>query len=462
MTSAAPTTRQERIYGIDVLRGVALLGILMANIEDFGIPEGAHDIPIGMPKAAFIGPHAHLHLVIVTLKWLFIEGKMRAIFSMLFGAGVIMLTTRAERRRADADIADVYFRRNMWLTAFGFLHGWLIWSGDILFYYGLTALLFLYPCRTLGAKTLVLAGMFVSLVPTPIATFAYLGALHDFSLAKQIAVIDADRRAGHALTPDQLHVQQQWAARVDSHVITPQTIETSMSAARAPYVAGAAERFDALYVGPRVAVTNLFALLETLGAMLIGMGLFKAGFLTGERSYRTYAWTAAVGFLGSAPLYVLGMWKAYASGFDFLTIERWLYAPYFLTRMAGALAIVSVLLIIIKRGALRGLQALLAAVGRTALTNYLLTSVLCQFIFLWGPWKLYGKLEYYQLNFIVFGVWALNLGVSALWLRAFECGPVEWVWRSLTYVKAQPILRGWREPTPRTMPRASMAGAVDA
>jgi uncharacterized protein len=94
-----------------------------------------------------------------------------------------------------------------------------------------------------------------------------------------------------------------------------------------------------------------------------------------------------------------------------------------------------------KSGVLRSLQRAFAAVGQTALTNYLLTTVLCQFIFIWGPWKLYGKLEYYQLEYVVFLVWATNLIVSPIWLRIFQFGPAEWMWRSLTYVKLQPMLK---------------------
>jgi uncharacterized protein len=163
--------------------------------------------------------------------------------------------------------------------------------------------------------------------------------------------------------------------------------------------------------------------------------------LTAESSYATYAWTATIGFLFSAPLYVFGILKAYASGFFFLDIYKWIYMPYYFTREAGALAIAAVVMIAIKSGALRPLQRALAAVGQTALTNYLLTTVICQFIFIWGPWKLYGKLEYYQLTYVMFFVWAINLIVSPIWLRMFQFGPVEWLWRSLTYVKLQPMLK---------------------
>ena len=440
-TLKQPTTSRERVLSIDVLRGFALLGILMMNIDDFGTPEAAHDIPIGMPKPAFVGPHAHLNLVILILKWVFFEGKMRAIFSMLFGAGVVLMTTRAEKRGTGGQIADIYLRRNMWLMLLGLLHGCLLWAGDILFLYALTALLVLYPLRKLNAKTLVLTGSFISLVlGTCVLLMQYLPVVDDISLHRKAALVAADRQAGRAITPEQQKIEAQWTQLVNKHKITEAGIQEELASAHGSYWKGVEGRLH-FYIGPRSALRYFMALIESTGAIMIGMGLFKAGFLTAESSYTTYAWTASIGFLLSAPLYIFGFLKAYASGFFFLDIDKWLFVPYYLTRESGALAIAAMVMIAAKSGVLRALQRALAAVGQTALTNYLLTTVLCQFIFIWGPWKLYGKLEYYQLEYVVFLVWAANLIVSPIWLRIFQFGPAEWMWRSLTYVKLQPMLK---------------------
>jgi len=195
---------------------------------------------------------------------------------------------------------------------------------------------------------------------------------------------------------------------------------------------------------------------DNLSAMLIGMGLMRMGFLTGELPYLSYVLTVLIGFAISLPVYVVGLAKSVASQLDFITLEEWLFAPYYLTREAGMLAIAALLIIVIKGGHLRRAQRALAAVGQTALTNYLMTSILCQTLFLWGPWKLYGRLEYYQLNFVIAAVWAVNLTFSTLWLRSFAFGPVEWVWRRLTYLRREPL----RLPTrrPRRVDFASDAG----
>ena len=435
-TVHGPITQQQRISSIDVLRGVGVLGILVMNIDDFGIPEAFHDIPIGSPIDNLFGPHAHLNLLVLIFKWVFFEGKMRGLFSMLFGAGVILMTSRAEQRGADKQIADIYLRRNMLLVLFGFLHGCLIWQGDILFLYGMAGLLFLYPCRHMKPKTLLLLGGLLALPVCTYFTFIYSGGAHDFSMSRQAAVISAREQAGQPISAQDKKIEQAWHTRLESQRVTPETIRAAMATAREGYVQSVYTRLQ-MFFGPKAAFINFFFTIEALSAMLIGMALFKIGFLTGEMPYATYAWTALVGFTIYVPITVAGILTTYASGFDFLTDETWIFGPYFFNRAVGMIAITSLLVMAIKSRVLPGLQRRLAAVGKTALSNYLFTSLLCQFLFVWGPWKLYGKLQYYQLNYIVVAIWFLNLTISPLWLRYFEFGPFEWVWRSLTYLKPQ-------------------------
>ena len=137
-----PLASRERIAIIDILRGIALLGILLMNIDDFVGPEGwLHDFPLGLAHPAFVGWHAMLDKAILALKWTFFEGKMRALFGLLFGASTVLLLQRIEQRAGAEKAADVFHRRNMWLIGFGLLHGLVIWNGDILLTYGVIALL---------------------------------------------------------------------------------------------------------------------------------------------------------------------------------------------------------------------------------------------------------------------------------------------------------------------------------
>jgi uncharacterized protein len=158
----APVAAAARLPSLDVLRGFALLGILMANIQDFASPTGIlHDVPLDVVSQS--GPHHALDVAVMTVQWLFIEGKMRALFGLLFGAGTVLLLERLEERSGAKLAADIFHRRSIWLLALGILHGSLIWSGDILLFYGSLALLALYPLRHVGARFLVGIGLALSL-----------------------------------------------------------------------------------------------------------------------------------------------------------------------------------------------------------------------------------------------------------------------------------------------------------
>jgi uncharacterized protein len=430
----APLGKGRRIASLDVLRGFALLGILVLNIDDFSGPESLHDIPVGVAKAAFVGWHAHLDLTILTIKWMFFEGKMRALFATLFGAGCVLLTERIERRKPEA-AADIFLRRSMWLALFGLIHGTLIWDGDILFDYGLSALLLLYPLRHVAAKKLIGVGLAIALIggTLGIANFSYEpAALHDSELQEQAV---AAVKAGATLTTGQKAALASASAR-----------EAKARAAVAERVALAHQGYWAVLP----VQANGFAeftyqflrtgwMAEIAGMLMFGMGLYKTGYLSAQKAPRVYATTAAVGYAISIPVVLVGIYHARLAGFSNAAAVKWMYLPYGLQQIPAMLANASVVLFIVSKGWLQPLQRALGAVGRTAFSNYIGTSLLCQFVFTWGPWHLYGTLDYYQQIYVVAAVWMLNIVASMLWLHNFAYGPLEWVWRSLTYWQVQPF-----------------------
>ncbi len=190
---------------------------------------------------------------------------------------------------------------------------------------------------------------------------------------------------------------------------------------------------------------------EIAGMMIFGMGLFKTGFLSGSKSPRLYATTAALGYTISVPLVLIGVHQASLRGFSPAAALQWMYLPYGLQQIPAMIGNASLLLFLVRMGWLQWLQRALGAVGRTAFTSYIGTSLLCQFLFIWGPWHLYGTLEYYQQLYVVAGVWLVNLLASTLWLSHFAYGPLEWVWRSLTYWRAQPFRLEARETAARPL-----------
>lgn len=429
-----PVQREDRISAIDVLRGFALLGILVMNIDSFGSIESSHDIPT---IESFYGPHGYLNFAVLLFQWLFFEGKIRGIFSMLFGAGVLLLTTRAEKRGAAASVADVYTRRNMLLALFGLLHGIFIWDGDILFDYGLCALLYLYPARKLKATALITIGVVVSLTLGTFTLMGFTNSFENLSLGHQIRLIQQREVAHQSLTPAELTTLREWQKTVEQHAFPPAEQTKLIAEGRGPYRQHLQSNLGHYFGG--MAMIHVATMPETISAMLLGMGLYKLGFLTGEIADSIYWITGVAGFALSLPIYLWGFFTAYRVHFDFLTIDRWIVIPYEFTRTAGMLAIVAVIMLLIKRRVFKRLQYWLSAVGKMALSNYVGTSLLCQLLFVWTPWKLYGRLEYYQLMYVVGGIWAVNLITSTLWLRYFEFGPLEWLWRSLTYWEVQPL-----------------------
>lgn len=181
-----------------------------------------------------------------------------------------------------------------------------------------------------------------------------------------------------------------------------------------------------------------FWFFEWLGAMVTGMGLYKSGLLTNQRPRREYVLLALTGYAISFPLGLTGLWHVFHAGFSVASFDTWMALPYSTAVAAGTLANASVVLLLLRSGCFEHIFGWLAAVERTAFSNYIFTSLLLKMVFSWGPWKLYCELEFYQLFFTVAAVWALNLIASPLWLRVFAFGPLEWLWRSLTYWKLQP------------------------
>ncbi|HEY1896847.1 MAG TPA: DUF418 domain-containing protein [Terracidiphilus sp.] len=419
-----PVTQRERIPTIDVVRGVALMGILLMNIASFSGPIEMYVNPL------IVGHHRTYDLVAWSIRWVLFEGKMRAAFSMLFGAGVILLTERAERS-GSRNIADIFLRRNMWLVLFGVLHFYFIWMGDILYWYGLTALLFLYPCRHVRFRNLLIAGALVLVIGSGSDAYFAIDGIRERNRGQEAQAL---ANAGKKLTTDQQDALKKWNETLDKR---KKDHEDDLKAMRGSYLDQL--KWHAQW-GPKIQAYYFytFGFTDALGMMLIGMGLYRIGFLTGGLSYKWYGWIIAAGFLLGIPINGLEAMGLIRDNFE---PESGWYVLYQAGRLSGAVAIVALVVVMAKAGLVPWLAHRVAAVGQTALSNYLLTSISCTLLFSRYGLGLYGKLEYYQIYAIVAGVWALNLILSPVWLRYYRFGPMEWVWRSLTYWKRQPMKR---------------------
>lgn len=417
---------EDRVESIDVLRGFSVLGILLMNIVSFGLPFIAYVMP--HLYGGITGPNLTAWLVSQTL----FEGKMRCLFSMLFGASMLLLTGRAEARGAGVETADIYYRRVLCLILIGLLHAHLIWYGDILYAYGVIGLL-LFPLRKLSARALITAGAIVVVAHSLMNVGAKFGIGELKESAEKAFTVPASAR-----THEQKKALAGWE-NLQAMLNPPaEEIEREIKARRGSWIESAKVRSEAA-ARFEFEMFFQFMFLDVFGMLLLGMGLFKAGVFNASRSYRFYAVLATVGFALGAPLNYWAAVQWMKTGFGLPDWFGYINATADPGRFAVAMGYTGVIMLVCKSGVLRWPRFLLASVGRTALSNYLLTSILCSLFFEGYGLGWFAKLERAQLYWVVLGVWAVNLTVSPIWLRYFRYGPAEWLWRSLTYGRQQPM-----------------------
>ena len=365
-----PLEQRQRLPTLDILRGFALLGILLLNIEDFAGHEVLFDIPFGLAKPAFVGWHAHLDYIIVTATWLLAEGRMRILFSILFGAGTILLTERIQESSGLRRSASIFYRRNLWLLAFGLFHGMVLWFEDILVDYAISAIVVLYPLRRLSGRSLIVVGLLVSVPGGIISGFRGWHIVDTISAGERLG---AARQAGpsatsqHALLPGLASGKQK---------VDPVAMTQTLREGRLGFIDGLPHR-RAQWVSLMKYKFGSFRISEWLGAMIGGMGLHKCGYLTNKRSLRDYALVALVGYAIAVPIVLTGLWQVYRAHFTEAAVAKWILIPYSLQVIAGALANMSVLLLLIRYKPSASIFRALSAVGRTAFTNYMLTTIVC-------------------------------------------------------------------------------------
>ncbi|GAB3327285.1 DUF418 domain-containing protein [Larkinella ripae] len=428
-----PVSHTERIRSIDVIRGMALLGILMMNIPYFGLPEGI------LPSLKFDHPGDTNFITHQVIDIAF-SGKMRALFSMLFGAGVILLTTRKEHS-AGLSVADIYYRRILWMILFGVVDAYvLLWAGDILYAYGVCGL-FLFPFRKLAPRYLMLASLvcFGVLIVKSSLRFQETKTKRTAYL-KTVALEKQNRK----LTDEQKADKEAWETLLKNTKPDQKKIDEEVENVRSGY-STVWSHFQPINNEIQSRVMYNFYFWDAIGMMLLGMALYKLGVFTGRLRRRGYLALLLVGYGIGFPLGWLAHhlqleihadFAQYVDSHAFSLIRT----TYDIRRVTVALGHVGLIMLIYQSGWLGGLMKALGAVGQMAFTNYVLQTLICTFIFFGYGLGYFGKLAYYQLFYVVAGVWIFQLIASPLWLRFFYFGPLEWAWRSLTYWKRQPFL----------------------
>lgn len=424
----APVAPQERLSSVDTLRGFAVLGILAMNIVTFALPGDSYMDPMHPALLPYQGAFEGSNRTAWWLSFLLFDQKMMSIFSMLFGAGLVLMGGRAER------FAGRYYTRLGWLFIIGMLHAYLIWYGDILVAYAICGV-FLYPVRRFRAWALIVLGVLIMLVEVGVNGLIGLAMNH---LRVGAAEAQAVLEAGGTLNASQQGTLDGYQKMLEGMSPSVEKIDGLVAAMRGSVV-------DVLKANGAQAVimqTFLFfiwTLWRALGLMLVGMGLMKLGVFAAARSVGVYVAMALVGVPLGLSLTYMGGVRLIEHQFNpvdaIMTDWHFNYVGSFFT----ALGYVGLVMLWCKLGGLSWLRRRLAAVGRMALTNYLMQSILMTFVFYGWGLGYFGHVERGPLFFFVFAVWALQLIWSPIWLARFRYGPAEWAWRSLTYMKKQPM-----------------------
>ena len=402
------TNHTDRILSLDVVRGFALLGILLINILAFGaISAMTLNPPLGFSLTSDIWIWGAVELTA--------EGAMRALFSMLFGAGVLLFLERGKDR------GKLHFKRTFWLLIFGLINGYvLMWLGDILFTYALAGFI-LYFLRNMSAK-----GLAILSVVLFACLCAYSAALNlGLEFLRSAANQNAEAAAGWAefydvFAPSEAAKKAEIAQRTGSFLAL-----MSWSAAE--------------YTIMLLTFIPMLLVWDALVFMCIGMALYRYQVLQGAHSDRFYLFTAIAGFGVGLTINAYEIYLMIASDFDILETFPFFKPTYQLGRLGVALGWLGVLILGMRRFRI---GRKLAAVGRMALTNYLMQSLICLFIFSGIGFGLLGELRRTELYIVVLLIWAFQLWLSPWWLARFRYGPAEWLWRALTHGKAPPFSRG--------------------
>lgn len=424
---AQPVAPAERLTAVDVIRGFALLGILAMNIAAFAWPFSGYQNPY------FSGGNDIGSQVSWAICTLFFDGKMMSIFSMLFGGGLVLMANRAKER--GAKIAATYYRRIFVLLIIGLVHAYLIWMGDILVSYALAGML-LFLARRFYPSVLIALG--ICFVIINVALFggflAYAGFASD--VAQQV---EAAKAAGEPVEEWQEGIAKGWKEGMrDFFEPLPEKVQEEVELYQtADYLTIVQHRAPEVFFF-QVFGFLFFFLFGGLGRMFLGMGLMKTNLFSGNASLKLLVWMMALGYGFGLSVTAVGAFQLWMADYNQMTAPIGTVLIQ-LGVIPTALGHIALGLYVYQRGYLPWLTARLAAVGRLALTNYLMQSLLCTFFFYGYALGSFGTMNRLQLWLVVLIIWVFQLFFSPLWLKFFRYGPAEWLWRTLTYGKLQPI-----------------------
>ena len=415
---SAPAAPAERIVALDVLRGVAVFGILLLNITGFGMVSSGYFDPLvgsGPTEAS-----RALNLGVWAFVSVCFEGTMRALFSILFGAGVVLFLTGGRS-------GTIHYRRIGWLLVFGLVDAYLLlWNGDILLVYALVGAL-LYLVRDASPRRLLATALALMLGLSAVGFVTKQQMLTAQSVSQQI-------ETGEIAVPNA--EQQQWAAvweEFRADFLPPEAeLEQELELRRGSYASAFRWNVGAM-ADVLLFILPVVMFWDALVMMLVGMALHKWGLFEAPGSCSRCVVMMLVGFGVGIGLNLWEVRAAYVHEFNPVHHFPYFQWSYHWARLAMALGYLGAVLLWCRFAAGRRLRAGLADVGRMALTNYLGQSLLALLLFTGAGLALVGELQRWQLYPIVIAIWVVQYLFSRWWMDRYRFGPLEGVWRRLTY-----------------------------
>ena len=406
----------DRIQSLDVTRGVAVMGIFSVNVVGMAMLQDAYFYP---PAFGF---ETLADKAMWLANFLLFDGKLRALFSIMFGASLMLVIERAIA--AGRSGWRTHVARMIVLMGFGLIHWAVLWWGDILTHYAAVGLIVALFAR-LKAKTLFIIAAAGLLINAGLSAFFVGGGIVEYEQTQA-------RIAGGTATPQMIAEDKKDQARLapDAAAIARDKADHRDIPAHFAWAKkeGFLTPFD---LGP--------LWLETLPLMLLGMAGYKSGFLTGQWDRRRYRKVATIGIgiglVAFATLAAMVIAKDFLAPYVFA--GNFGFAPIFRPIMAMGYAALAIMLV--RPGG--ALTARFAAVGRTAFSNYIGCTLVGTLVFYGFAGGLYAEVSRFEAWLLVPPVWLGMLLWSKWWLDRFTYGPLEWAWRSLARGKAQPMRR---------------------
>lgn len=402
-----PTDPGDRIRSLDVLRGFALLGILVINIWIFALPL------VGWLNPPLHGDFSGINYLAWLVSHVLFEQKFVTLFTFLFGAGIVLFTDSKERK--GQRVRRLHFRRTFWLLVIGLGHAYLLWHGDVLVAYALCGFIVVFV-RKWGPKWLLVLGLLMFAIPSII----YLSVGIGYVTADPTTQADIESQILAGFGAD--------AAEIDEEIAAYRGGWTEQIQYRAPTV------FTLQTVGFVFEGFWIYG-----GLMLIGMALYKWGVLSNRRSTQFYRRLLGAGALSGLTLILSGVWYRELIGWETARVLLLARQFNYWGSLLLALAYVSMIMLLCRSVTGGRVTTALSAVGRTAFSNYLLQTVLATSIFYGHGLGLFGMLERAELLVVVVSIWAIQIPLSVAWVNRFRFGPIEWLWRTLTYGERQPM-----------------------